>query len=147
MSLMGTVREIQQEPRQENKDTPIPQEDPLAKKVQEENAFRLALYKMLRAKGAASGFSLDSLREFTKRAVWQMFLPDDLLGDVYDFDTTNETTICEYIDRAGLPEIQLLLIDLVVGERTAQGAGRRARRRNDRDESGRSVRGDHLQLG
>lgn len=118
---MGTVREAQQEPRQGNKDTPIPQEDPLEKKVQEENAFRLALYKMLRAKGAASGFSLDSLREFTKRAVWQMFLPDDLLGDVYDFDTTNETTICEYIDRAGLPEIQLLLIDLVVGEALAVG--------------------------
>lgn len=118
---MEALRATQQEPQHETKAAPIPREDPVAKKVQEENAFRLSLYKMLRAKGAASGFSLDSLREFTKRAVWQMFLPDDLLGDVYDFDTTNETTICEYIDRAGLPEIQLLLIDLVVGEALAVG--------------------------
>jgi ParB/RepB/Spo0J family partition protein len=93
--------------------------DPYVKIAQDENAFRLALYKKLRAKGAASGFSLDSLRAFTKRAVWMMPLPDDLLGDVYDFDTTTETTICEYVDQAGLPEIQLLLIDLVVGEALA----------------------------
>jgi ParB/RepB/Spo0J family partition protein len=106
---------------------------PHTKKANEENAFRLALYKMLRAKGAASGFTLDSLRAFTKRAVWAMPLPDDLLGDVYDFDTTNETTVCEYVDRAGLPEIQLLLIDLVVGESlwTERGAVQNGRHMQD----------------
>ena len=84
--------------------------------ARQENEFRVALYKKLRASGAAKGFSLESLREFTKLAVRNHPLPDDLLGDVYSFDTSSDDAVCAYVDGAGLPAIQLLLIDLLVGE-------------------------------
>jgi ParB/RepB/Spo0J family partition protein len=94
---------------------------PHEKKAKEETQFRVALYKKLREKGASTGFSLDSLRAFTKRAVWLLDLPVHLLGDIYDFDTTNAASICEYVDRAGLPEIQLLLIDMIVDDSLSIG--------------------------
>lgn len=87
--------------------------------AEQETQFRVALYKKLRAVGEGSGFSLESLREFTKLAVKTMALPDDLLGDVYDFDASTDAKVCAYVDQAGLPAIQLLLIDLVIGESLA----------------------------
>lgn len=84
--------------------------------AEQETQFRVALYKKLRAIGEGSGFSLESLREFTKLAVKNMPLPDDLLGDVYDFDASTDANVCAYVDQAGLPAIQLLLIDLIIGE-------------------------------
>lgn len=79
-----------------------------------ETSFRIALYKRLRERGAA-GFSLQSLREFLKFALTEWRLPSDELGDIYDFDTSSDKAIADHIDQAGLPEIQLLLIDMVLG--------------------------------
>jgi ParB/RepB/Spo0J family partition protein len=87
----------------------------LTQKADDETTFRVELYKRFRAKGA-TGFSLQSLREFTKLATGMLRLPDDLLSDVYAFDTSNVKSICAHIDQAELPEIQLILIDLLVGE-------------------------------
>jgi ParB/RepB/Spo0J family partition protein len=87
--------------------------------AEQETQFRVGLYKKLRSVGEGSGFSLESLREFTKLAVRNMPLPDDLLGDVYDFDASTDEKVFAYVDQAGLPAIQLLLIDLVVGESLA----------------------------
>jgi ParB/RepB/Spo0J family partition protein len=81
----------------------------------DETAFRVEVYKRLRQR-AASGFSLQSLRGLTKLALSNLPLPSDLLGGIYDFDSKNDATVSAYIDNASLAEVQLLLIDLLVGE-------------------------------
>jgi ParB/RepB/Spo0J family partition protein len=81
----------------------------------DETTFRVEVYKRLRQR-AASGFSLHSLRELTKLALSNLPLPSDLLSDIYDFDSKSDATVCAYIDDADLAEVQLLLIDLLVGE-------------------------------
>jgi ParB/RepB/Spo0J family partition protein len=88
----------------------------LEEKADKETEFRIALYKRLRTKGATTGFTLEALREITKMAVQILPLPHIELNDVYTFDSTGEEAICAHIDTAGLPEIQLLLVDLLVGE-------------------------------
>lgn len=83
-----------------------------------ETAFRVALYKKLRLRGAG-GFSLASLREFVKLLVCgynDYSIPDDLIGDVYPFETATDEAVCAYIDQASMPEVQLVLVDLVMGE-------------------------------
>lgn len=84
------------------------------KATTDETAFRVALYKRLRLRGAA-GFTLQSLREFTKDAMNEFSLPVWALGDIYDFDTSSDAAIGRHIDQSGLPEIQLLLIDMLLG--------------------------------
>lgn len=84
-------------------------------KAKRETTFRVELYKQLRMR-AQNGFSLQSLREMTKLALSHHPLPDDLLGDVYDFDGSSDAAVAAHIDTAGLAEVQLLLIDLLVGE-------------------------------
>lgn len=81
----------------------------------DEQAFRVALYKKLRTKGA-TGFTVQSLREMTKMLSDQFALPVRFLKDVYDFDTSSDETLIAHIDQAGLPELQLLLVDLIVGD-------------------------------
>lgn len=83
-----------------------------------ETRYRVELYKKLRARGKA-GFSLESLREFVKmlvRADNGLAIPDDLIGDVYPFPEATDDAVCDYIDHATLPEVQLILVDLVMGE-------------------------------
>jgi len=87
-----------------------------AETAQNETAYRVALYKKLRGHGLAHGFSLQSLRELTKRVLNDNPLPDDVLTDTYAFDTDGDQAICAHIDQAELPEIQLILIDLLLGE-------------------------------
>lgn len=80
-----------------------------------ETAFRIALYREVRSRGATKGFNLTALREFVKLSLGAYSLPDEL-ADLYSFDHTKEAEVASYIDEAGLPEIQLLLIDMAVGE-------------------------------
>ena len=84
-------------------------------KAERETQFRVETYKRLRQR-AQSGFSLQSLRELTKLALSTHPLPDDLLGDVYDFDGARDDAVAAYIDAADLAQVQMLLIDLLVGE-------------------------------
>jgi len=81
-----------------------------------ETKFRIELYKRLRKHGATSGFTLEALRELTKLTVVTHPLPDDLLEDIYQFDTSPDEAVQDYIDQASMSEVQLLLIDLLVGE-------------------------------
>jgi ParB/RepB/Spo0J family partition protein len=87
----------------------------LKEKAERETAYRVELYKRLRRR-ASSGFCLQSLRELTKLALQEHPLPTDLLGDEYDFDGTGDTAAATFIEQAGLAQVQLLLIDLLVGE-------------------------------
>lgn len=87
----------------------------LKEKAELETAYRVELYKRLRRR-ASSGFCLQSLRELTKLALQEHHLPDDLLGDEYDFEATSDAAAAAYIDQADLAQVQLLLIDLLVGE-------------------------------
>jgi len=84
-------------------------------KAEQEEAYRIELYKRLRARGA-NGFSLASLREFTKLVLIDRDLPDEALAGVYTFDTSSTESIHAYIDQAGLPDVQLLLVDLLLGD-------------------------------
>lgn len=84
-------------------------------KAEQDEAYRIELYKRLRARGA-NGFSLASLREFTKLVLIDRDLPDEALAGVYTFDTSSTESIHAYIDQAGLPDVQLLLVDLLLGD-------------------------------
>ncbi|NHZ83701.1 ParB/RepB/Spo0J family partition protein [Massilia sp. CCM 8695] len=87
------------------------------KLLKEENAFRLSLYKRFRDR-AANGLSLDSLREFVKLILLDnndYSLPSDIL-DVYGEANHSDDDVCAYIDNASLQEVQLILVDLVLGE-------------------------------
>lgn len=84
-------------------------------KAEQEETYRIELYKRLRARGA-NGFSLASLREFTKLVLIDRDLPDEALAGVYTFDTSSTESIHAYIDQAGLPDVQLLLVDLLLGD-------------------------------
>jgi len=83
------------------------------KQAEQAERYRIELYKRLRAKGA-NGFSLASLREFTKLALATHELPDQELD--YPFDTSTTESIHSYIDQAGLPDVQLLLVDMLLGD-------------------------------
>ena len=85
------------------------------KKAEQDEAYRIELYKRLRARGA-NGFSLASLREITKLVLIDRDLPDEALAGVYTFDTSSTENIHAYIDQAGLPDVQLLLVDLLLGD-------------------------------
>jgi ParB/RepB/Spo0J family partition protein len=83
-----------------------------------ETNFRVALYRKLRQRGEA-GFSLASLREFAKLLVIDdnnYSIPDDLIGDVYPFERGDDAAVLAYIDQASLPEVQMILVDLAIGE-------------------------------
>lgn len=88
----------------------------LREEAKRETDYRVGLYKKLRSHGEAKGFSVESLRELVKMMLHLAPLPEDILRDVYDFDTSSDESISAHIDQAGLPEVQLLLVDIVVGE-------------------------------
>lgn len=100
---------------QTKKDAEVAKELAIEKRAAEETAFRVELYKQLRNR-MQSGLTVNSLREYAKRAISSYSLPDDLLGDVYTFDTSSDKSLCAYIDEASVGEIQLILIDLMFGE-------------------------------
>lgn len=82
-----------------------------------ESAFRVSLYKQFRSR-AANGLGLQSLREFVKLVLVDdnnYSLPSDVL-DVYGLANHSDDAVAAYIDKADLPEVQLILIDLVLGE-------------------------------
>lgn len=79
-----------------------------------ETAYRVELYKRIRAHGSQSGFSLQTLRAVTKDAFSEFSLPRSLSA-IYEFDCTNDDAVNAHIDAAGLPEVQMLLIDLLLG--------------------------------
>lgn len=86
--------------------------------AERETSFRVGVYKKMRARMASNGLSLDSLREFVKlilRDFNDYCLPNDLL-DVYGLASYSDDSVCAYIDQAALPEVQLILVDLVLGE-------------------------------
>lgn len=83
------------------------------KQAEQDERYRIELYKRLRARGA-NGFSLASLREFTKLALTTHELPDQELD--YPFDTSTTENIHTYIDQAELPDVQLLLVDMLLGD-------------------------------
>ncbi len=93
----------------------------IEQRAEAETSYRVKLYKMLRQRAATNGLSLQSLREFTKLAVQSFALPDDILTDTYDFDTSSDESLRAHIDLAELPEIQLILVDLLVGEHLSVG--------------------------
>ncbi|MFZ6767484.1 ParB/RepB/Spo0J family partition protein [Undibacterium sp. Di26W] len=94
-------------------------EDEKKQRAEKETSFRVALYKRLRQRSFA-GFSLQSLREFVKAIVTDyrndFSVPDDLLGDLYPFESGDDETVCSYIDQASIEEVQILLVDLILGE-------------------------------
>ncbi|WP_162249960.1 ParB/RepB/Spo0J family partition protein [Massilia sp. Root351] len=88
----------------------------------EERAARITLertviYRKLRER-AKSGLTLPMLRELAKLLVRDYnsySLPDDILGDLYKFDRSDDDT-CAYIDQADESEVQLLIMDMLLGE-------------------------------
>jgi ParB/RepB/Spo0J family partition protein len=85
--------------------------------AQNEMSFRISLYKQFRSR-AANGLSLQSLREFVKLVLTDdnsYSVPDDIL-DVYGLESYSDVAVAAHIDQATLPEVQLILIDLVLGE-------------------------------
>jgi ParB/RepB/Spo0J family partition protein len=81
--------------------------------VTRENAYRLTLYKQLRQRASAAGLSLPSLREFAKAVVQEHDL-DSSLHDLYESDVS--TDLDSYIDNADAAALQLLLIDVMLGQ-------------------------------
>jgi ParB/RepB/Spo0J family partition protein len=79
---------------------------------------RVIRYRKLRAR-AAAGLTLPMLRELTKALVLDSHdhsLPDDLIGDLYPFQERSDAALCAHIDLADMATVQLLLMDLIVGE-------------------------------
>lgn len=80
-----------------------------------EELYRIELYKRLRARGANS-LALASLRELAKLVLTYQELPDEALAGVYTFDTSSTESIHAYIDQASLPDVQLLMVDMLLGD-------------------------------
>ena len=118
-----TARMAEKERADQAKGAPAPTAEQLQREKSnqmavKETEFRVALYRKLRQRGA-NGFSLASLREFVKlmvRSYNDYAIPDDLIGDLYPFPEATDDAVCAYIDQATLPEVQLILVDLVMGE-------------------------------
>ena len=118
-----TARMAEKERADQAKGAPAPTAEQLQREKSnqmavKETEFRVALYRKLRQRGA-NGFSLASLREFVKlmvRSYNDYAIPDDLIGDLYPFPEATDGAVCAYIDQATLPEVQLILVDLVMGE-------------------------------
>jgi ParB/RepB/Spo0J family partition protein len=82
---------------------------------------RVTRYRKLRAHiSALGGMDTPMLRELAKAMVSDYPLPDDLIGDLYDFERDDDA-VCAFIDQADYPAIQLLMMDLIVGESLSVG--------------------------
>jgi ParB/RepB/Spo0J family partition protein len=87
----------------------------LEKKAADLTAFRVAVYTRIREHMAANGLTLQSLREITKLALeGDLGLPFEL-AHLYSFNVNNRIETAAHIDQASMPEVQLLLIDAVLG--------------------------------
>lgn len=78
---------------------------------------RTVIYRKLRAR-AKDGLTLPMFRELAKLLVRDFnsySLPDDLLGDLYKFNRSDDDA-CAYIDQADAVEVQLLMMDMLLGE-------------------------------
>lgn len=84
------------------------------RKAEDENAFRVALYKKLRKHARDTGLTLDSLREYAKGTLQQNCL-NEALHDLYAFDAKSDDAVNAYVDQASAYDIQLLLIDAMLG--------------------------------
>jgi ParB/RepB/Spo0J family partition protein len=104
--------------QQERETQQAQQREALKRKATAMTAERVALYRKLR-ESARNGIPLSMLRELAKLMIrddmnW-MTLPDDLIGDLYPFGRDDEAA-CAFIDTADAATVQLLIMDLVVGE-------------------------------
>jgi len=81
---------------------------------EKESAFRLSVYKQLRQRASIAGLSLLSLREYV-RAVHDDRGLDSDVHSLYDFDV--RTDLDEFINHADANALQLLLLDLMLGDR------------------------------
>ncbi|MGZ9027354.1 MAG: ParB/RepB/Spo0J family partition protein [Telluria sp.] len=113
-ALHGDAASAHVDPKQAARDAAEQEQSAKAKIAADETAYRVELYKRIRIHGAQSGFSLQSLREVTKDAFREFSLPRSLSA-IYEFDCTNTDAVNDHIDAAGLPEVQMLLIDLLLG--------------------------------
>jgi hypothetical protein len=80
-----------------------------------EHVKRVALYRAVRST-AQGGLNLTMIREVAKLLVRSTPLPDDLLGDLYPFEDRSDDGIRAYIDQAEYAHVELLLLDLTMGE-------------------------------
>lgn len=87
----------------------------LLQEAADQTALRVALYKQMRRRDG-DGPSLELLRAATKYALNNLTLPDDLLGDSYSFDTSNEASIRAHIDGAAFPDVLQILIDMALSD-------------------------------
>jgi ParB/RepB/Spo0J family partition protein len=78
----------------------------------QENIYRLSLYKQLRQRASVTGLSLPSLREYAKAVLSENDL-NSSLHDLYESDVSSD--LDAYIDTADAAALQLLLIDAVLG--------------------------------
>ncbi len=76
---------------------------------------RVALYRQVRQRAAGS-LSLASLRELAKALLLERSLPDDLLGDDYPLQDSGDASVAAYIDQAAQSDVQMLILDLLLGE-------------------------------
>lgn len=80
--------------------------------IDQENSYRITLYKQLRQHASVGALGLSSLREFAKASAEEYGL-NESVHDLYDSDVS--TDLESYIDTADAGALQLLLIDLVLG--------------------------------
>jgi hypothetical protein len=60
--------------------------------------------------------SLEMFREVAKLLVREHALPDDLIGDLYPFEDRSDAGVCAYIDQAEYAQIQMIVLDLLMGD-------------------------------
>jgi ParB/RepB/Spo0J family partition protein len=79
---------------------------------------RVATYRKLREK-AKGGLTVNMLRELAKALIldWStdLSLPGDVMGDLYPFEQNKDAT-CAFIDQADATTVQLLIMDMIVGD-------------------------------
>lgn len=83
--------------------------------AEELTSKRVALYRKLRS-ATHTGLGLEMFREVAKALVRERALPDDLLGDLYPFEDRSDEGICAYIDKAEYAQVEMILLDLILGE-------------------------------
>jgi ParB/RepB/Spo0J family partition protein len=107
-------------PAGKGKTPAAPQVDIRALAAEQEAKVRLEAYKRVRtASDLASNAEL--LRPLLKAliGIYETYsdysLPDDVLSEVYDFDTSGDEAIAAYIDQAPAQILLLLLMDTIIG--------------------------------
>ncbi len=118
--ICTTEEEREQEERTEKQaeaNRPKPKQDVEREERQQradvETKFRVALYKKVRATGA-SGFGEGALRAIVKLMLDDFAFPSDLLGECYPENLGSDDQVRDYIDRASVSEVQLLMVDMLI---------------------------------